>query len=480
MIKLDYIVRKNKLSLKEKYIGDKAFYKIVLVLVLPIILQQLFISLSGYIDNIMISGYGSKVDIGGSFVSAAYSGVAAANRLMFIFNFFWLGLAATASIFIAQYYGAKRKKQLRESSMLSIYMALIFGALGTLLLSIFGHRGIDALVMNQEIRQYGYNYIDMLRWGAPLIALEMAFSSMYRSIKKPTITLYISLIGIAVNASLNYCLIYGQFGFPKMGATGAAVGTIISRAVAISLYVLLIIYGKESMLKGMFKEIGVPKKLIVQSVKKGLPIVLNEVLFSFALILYSKFFSYHNDIWFSSYSYSQNISDLFLILIGGLGSGCSILAGEALGQGDFKYAEQVHYRFKFLGIVFGILVGGLMAATSPLSVLLFGLEGEVKTLTMQLLIVQGAFVFLYLYNTINFFTLRAGGDSLRAFLLDQIPTYFIGIPIAIILGVNAKTLGINIVIIFMASHLTDLIKVVIGDKFVKKGNWIVNLTQSDY
>ena len=473
---MDNLERANKLSFKEKYIGDKKFYRIVFILVLPIILQQLFISLSGYIDNIMISGYGEKANIGGSYVSAAYSGVAAANRLMFIFNFFWLGLAATASIFIAQYFGAKKRKELRESSMLSVYFAIIFGVFGTILLSLFGHKGIDSLVINQQIRDYGYSYIDMLKWGAPLIALEMAFSSMYRSIKKPTITLFISIIGILINATLNFCLIYGMLWFPEMGAAGAAVGTIISRAVKVLLYISLILFGRESMLKGMFKELKIPKKLIIESIKKGLPIVFNEVLFSFALILYSKYFSYHNDIWFSSYSYSQNISDLFLILIGGLGAGCSILVGEALGQGDFKYAEQVHYRFKFLGIIFGLLVGVLMAASSPLTVIMFGLEGEVKALTINLLIAQGVFVFLYLYNTINFFTLRSGGDSLRAFLLDQLPTYLVGLPVAIILGINASTIGINIVFIFVVSHITDLIKIVIGDRFIKKGKWIVNLT----
>lgn len=461
---------------KEKYIGDSKFYNLVFVLVLPIILQQLFISLSGYIDNIMISGYGESIIIGGSPISAAYSGVAAANRLMFIFNFICLGLAATASIFIAQYYGAKKKKELKQSSMLSIYLALIFGVIGSLFLGLYGHKGINALVINETIRNFGYDYLDMLKWGAFLIALEMAFSSIFRSIKKPKITLYISIIGVIINASLNYCLIYGKFGFPQMGATGAAVGTIVSRGVKVLIYIVLIVRGTEPLLTGMFKEIRIPRKLIVESLKKGTPIVLNEVLFSLALILYSKFFSYHNDIWFSSYSYSQNISDLFLILIGGLGSGCSILVGEALGEGKFDYARQIHYRFKFLGVVFGILVGGIMAATSPWTVILFGLDGEVRTLTIQLLIVQGAFVFLYLYNTINFFTLRAGGDSLRVFLLDQVPTYLIGIPTAMILGINAEYLGVNIVFIFMVSHVTDFVKIAFGDRFIKKEKWVVNLT----
>ena len=134
-----------------KYFGNKKFYKQVFIIIIPIMLQQLLMSIAGYIDNVMINSFGGNAN--------AYNGVNAANRFMFVCNFVFLGLSATASIFIAQYYGAKNKERIGESLRLSLIVGLMFGLIAFLAITLFGKQVVNLFVQAPEIREYGYEYL---------------------------------------------------------------------------------------------------------------------------------------------------------------------------------------------------------------------------------------------------------------------------------------------------------------------------------
>lgn len=451
-----------------KYIASKKFYKETFKLIIPIMIQQLFVSIAMYIDNIMVNSFGQN--------GLAYTGLSGANRIMFIFNYFFLGLSAAASIFIAQYFGAKDKEKVHEATRMSFYAAIIFGVIGSGLLLAFGDFGIGCFVQNKVSRSYGFDYIKIIAFGLPILSLNVAFSSSFRSIKKSRYPMYIGLFGILLNIFLNWCMIFGNLNFPVLGVKGAAYATLISKFVEIIIYIIIILVDKKLFIYGVFSKLKVSTTLLVKYIKKGTPICVNELLFSFGLMLFALFYTYKNDMWFSAYSYSQNISDLFLVIIEGIGSGCAIIIGGLLGSSKYQEAKDAYRYFKALGVFMGLVVGGLMALSAPLTVKMFSLTGEIKNITIQILLVQSIFVFAYLYCSVNFFTLRAGGDTKRAFLSDQIPTYLIGIPLVAFLGLNASAFSLSLPIIFTITHICDLSKVVAGDIFIKQGAWVENLT----
>ena len=127
----------------KKFIGDKTFYKSVFAIIIPIMIQQLFLSIAGYIDNLMINSYGGTAE--------AYNGVNAANRLMFVCNFIWLGASATASIFISQFFGANDKEKSNEALRLGLIIAGIFGVLSFLAIILFGNSVVDSYKRNVSI-----------------------------------------------------------------------------------------------------------------------------------------------------------------------------------------------------------------------------------------------------------------------------------------------------------------------------------------
>ena len=461
--KIERIMRTMK-----KYFGNKQFYKSVFMLIIPIMIQQLFISIAGYIDNIMINSFGGN--------ALAYNGVNAANRLMFVCNFLWLGVAATVSIFISQYYGANNESKASESLRLGLIMASIFGILSFIVCYFFGNTIVDMYVQDPTSRQYGYDYIQTIKHACIITSINMMIASGFRSVNKPKYALISAIIGILVNISLNYILIFGHFGFEAMGAKGAALATLLSRIVETIFNVIFIFAPKQSFFKGLFKELHIDSYLVKDSLRRGIPLICNEILWSLGMVLLAMFYTWKNDIWYNAYGYSQNISDLFFIVFSGLGNGTGVFIGACLGRGDFEEAEREANYFKGLAIIMGITVGILMVITAPVITDLFNPTDEVRKITINFLRITGFFTGVYCYNSVCFFTLRSGGDSVRAFILDQSPTYFICLPLAIILGVNAKKWGIDVILIYIITHAGDVVKMFIANLFLKKKKWLRNLT----
>ena len=253
----------------KKYIGDKTFYKKVFGIILPIMLQQLFLSIAGYIDNIMINNYDVMHD--------AYNGVSAANRIMFVFNFVLLGLIIGVNIFTAQYFGSKNHDKVKETNRLSLYVALLLAVVGFILMTIFGERVIDLYIQDANDRQYGYQYLNVIRFSNFFLTINMSLASAYRSIQKPKIPLIVGAIGIIVNIFFNWVLIFGKLGFQEMASRGAALATVISKVVETITYVLIIELSKNEWIQGTFKKLYVSKFLIKEYIKRGLQIVLNEL-----------------------------------------------------------------------------------------------------------------------------------------------------------------------------------------------------------
>lgn len=452
----------------KKYIGSKEFYKAIFSLIIPIMLQQLLISIAGYIDNIMINNYTPD--------SIAYNGVSAANRLTFVLNFIWLGFATVSSIFIAQFFGSGNRKKNEETFRLGFYISLVVGVISFLVIMFMGNMVVDSYIESSESRAFGYEYLNHIKYGTILTVINIFFANCFRSIEKAKIALAASTTGIFVNIFFNYCLIYGNLGFSELGASGAAIATNISRVVETLVFVYFLFISKKSYFKNSFSSFFVTKSLFVDYVKKGFPLVLNEVFWSLGMVLLAKFYTYKNDVWYSAYSYSQNISDLFFIVFAGLGSGTAIVIGADLGQSNFEKAQDDFNKLKGLAIFLGVTLGILMIATSPLIVKVFNPNEETRKLTIYLVMITGIFTGIYCYNSVCFFTMRAGGDSIRAFILDETPTYLISLPIAIVLGINANKWGLNVVTIYLISHSADIFKIFLSNYFISKKKWLVNLT----
>lgn len=459
----------------KKHLSDKTFNKMAFAIIIPVIIQQVILNLAGLIDTFMING----------FSQAAYTGVSTANRFMFIINFFWIGLTAGISVFVAQYYGAKNKNGIIGTFQLGLILAILFGLLSSCLIYYFGPIVIKMFLPTTDPEQleavtFGVQYIKIIGYGAVVFLTAFMISTFFRSIGRAKAPLLAGIVGIVVNMSLNMILIYGYLGFPAMGAIGAAWATVISKmAELVVLIIIAVFYSKENYAKEIFNKFVVTKRLVKMYILKGGPIIVNEILWSIAMVLYAMFITSGVYEWVTAYGYSQNATDIFFVYYSGMATATGVLLGQALGEGSFEKAKDYLAKLRAIMMATNLVIMLLIIGLSPVVLLIFTPVNSLYWLAYKIILINVGFIAIYGYNAMSYYALRAGGDSVRTFLLDQLPTYLVGLPLVILLSTYRVELGVNILIIFLASKSTDIVKLVFSMHIIKKGTWLNNLTVDD-
>lgn len=457
----------------QNYIGDRAFYKTAFAIIIPVVIQQMILSIAAFVDNLMINGYSMN----------AYAGVSTANRFMFIINFFWIGLTAGISVFVAQYYGARNKKNIMGTIQLGLILALTMGVISSFVIYYLGPVLIKIFLPLNDPNQleavmYGSDYVKVIGYGATVFLMSFMISTIFRSIGRAKVPLMAGIVGIIVNMALNLVLIYGYLGFPAMGALGAAWATVISKIVElVILIVVAVFFSVENYARDLFKRFCITSRLFWMYLKKGTPIVLNEVLWSFAMVLYAKYITSGILDWVTAYGYSQTATDIFFVYYAGMATATGVLIGQALGEGNFDKAKDYLKKLRGIMMVTNIGVMVFIVGLSPLLLMILTPVNHLYWLAYQLILINVGFIVIYGYNSMSYYTLRAGGDALRSFLLDQLPTYLVGLPAVMLLSAMRVEWGVGILWIFLASKTTDIVKLYFSIKVIRKETWLVNLTE---
>lgn len=457
----------------KKYIGDKAFYKTALAIIVPVVIQQLILSIAGYTDTLMINSYSD----------VAYNGVATANRFMFLMNFFWIGLATGISIFISQYFGAKDEERITGTIQLSIIVGVVLGIASMFLIHFLGPIVLKLFISGSELKdikavEFGTSYLKIIAIGGVIMLLNYMTSTIYRVLGKPKIPMYAGIIAILVNIVLNFILIFGLLGFAPLGARGAAIATVISKVVELGILIIVaLVYDKNKYIYKVFNSYKVDMPLFKAYLTKGLPVLFNEVLWATGVQLLVMLITAGNYDWLQSLNYAQNITDLFFIYFAGLATGTAILVGSALGENEFDKAKDYSKKLIGLAIMASLVAVILMIVISPLLLLILTEPNGIYYLTSYyLILVTAAFITFHGFNSSIYFILRAGGDTLKAFFLDQGPTYLIGIPIALLFYLMNGKWQVGIVLIFASTKIVDLIKIYFAVHFYKRETWVQNIT----
>lgn len=458
----------------KKYIGTKEFYKKAFKLIFPVVLQQVIISISGYVDNSMIKGYS---DI-------AYAGVSTANRLMFIIIYLWIGAVAGVSVFVSQYYGAQKRDRIVGTIQLSILLigiislvsSLLIIFLGPNLLNSFITESVDVLKL-EEARTAGIEYLRYIGIGAVFIFANMMIATVFRSMQKTMIPLMSGIFGIFVNIFFNYGLINGKLGMPEWGAKGAAVGTVISNGFQLVVLIIYALFSKEKYIFDIFKKWHVRIRDFVEYIKKGLPIVFNEMLWAISMQLIALYVTMGKVEWLMPFNIADNITALFYVYFSGIATGVAVLVGSALGEGDFEKAKDQATKLIGMIVILSTLAAVLLAALAPALLLIFEPYGsDLYFQAYYLILISEATIIPYGISSILYYILRAGGDTLRAFLIDQLPMWICSVPVAYLLYKMEPKWGLGLLLIYFIVRLTDIIKLIISIYVYKKDTWRNNLT----
>lgn len=459
---------------KEKFIGDKAFYKMVLTLALPILIQNGISSFVNLLDNFMVGRLGTE----------QLSGVSIVNQLVFVYIITMFGALSAASIFGAQFFGQKNHDGVRHTfrfklmccSLLTIGFIAVYYFFGGSLVDSFLHdtdsEGDLALTRIEALK-----YLRIMLVGLIPYMFTQIYSSTLRETGETRVPMYAGIAAVLVNLVLNALLIFGLLFFPRMGVEGAALATVISRFVEMGIVIVWTHSHKERciFIVGAYKSMYIPATLVKQILLKGTPLLLNETLWAFGQTMLVQCYSTRGIDAVAALSIANSVANLFNIFFLALGSSISIVVGQLLGAGKLDEAVETDRKMIFFSVATCFCVGVIMFATSPLLPMCFKTTNTVRTLAASLIRAAACLMPVHAFVHASYFTLRTGGKTVITFLFDCCFLWAVNIPVAWVLS---RYTVLPMFYIYLACQSLEAIKGIVGFILVKKKVWVHNIVSN--
>ncbi len=454
----------------KKYIGTKEFYKYTLSISVPIMIQNGITNFVSMLDNIMVGRIGTE----------QMSGVAIANQLMFIFNLCIFGAVSGAGIFSAQFHGSNDYRGVRGCFRFKLIICAIISLVCCGVFYAFGPELISLYLTNDSTGdiaatlRYGYNYLLIMLIGLLPFSLTQTYSSTLRETGETKLPMYAGIAAVMVNLVLNYLLIFGKLGLPELGAVGAAIATVISRFTELSIVAFGTHSNKEKykFIHHAYKSLHIPRELVKEINIKGMPLMINELLWSAGMSFVVQCYSTRGLSVVAGYNIASTFINLFSVLFYALGNAVSIIVGQQLGAGETEKAKDSASKLIAFSVVVSICVGILQAICSPFIPLLYNTNDTVRGVATQILIASAISMPLNGFCHPAYFTLRSGGKTYITLLFDCVYTWVINVPIAVILS---RFTGMPIFPLYLCCQYIYIIKCILGYILVKKGIWVNNI-----
>lgn len=454
--------------MKERF-GSWSFYKEALAIGIPVMLQALIQSLVSLIDSFMVAGLGD----------VKMSGVNISGQICFIFMVMQNMICASGGIFLTQYFGAKQREGMRQSVAFKVVASLstcIFYFLATF---VFTRPVLSLMVIGNSqaelILEEGQKYMYLMGFIGIQMMISSILSSSYREIGRVRVILVITLIAAGSNAFLNWVLIYGHLGMPRLEVEGAAYATIIAKTVEMLLLIGYTIKERPEFISfSVFKRID--WALFGRILKKGSLLIISQMMWvlseSFTAAIYN---GRGNAAVVSGMAASFSIANLFFISFDGITTATGVLIGKSLGRNELDDARKEKTWMLSAAIIFGCIMCLVGVVTVLLVPVVFGnLSIDAQNICRAMLLLMALFMPLWTFVNTQLAVCRAGGDTKVGFFVDG-GTTAVMIPMLLILAffTNASP-----VMMYFAVKALDVGKIIVATHEMKKERWVVNLSNA--
>lgn len=458
---------------RKKFIGDRAFYGMVLGVAVPIMIQNGITNFVSLLDNIMVGQLGTE----------QMSGVSIVNQLIFVYNLCIFGGLSGAGIFTSQYYGQRDDEGIRHTFRYKFWMALILTAAVIILFLTCGEPLIALYLKGSSdggdlaaTLNYGSIYLRIMLIGLPAFMMLQIYASTLRECGETVVPMKAGLAAVAVNLLFNYLLIYGKFGFPKLGAAGAAIATVISRYVEAAIVLIWTHRHQEEnhYIVGIYRTLRVPLGIAGKIFLKGTPLLFNEALWSIGMAMLTQCYSVRGLNVVAGFNIANTVNNLFSVVYIAMGSAIAIMVGQHLGAGRMKEARDTDNKLIAFSVLSCAAMAAMMFAAAPLFPRLYNTSEAVRRQAAALIMAQAVFMPQNAFMHATYFTLRAGGKTVVTFFFDCVFIWLVSIPVVFLLS---RFTSIPAEYIYAAGQIAEWAKCIIGFVLVKKGVWLQNLVK---
>ncbi len=455
----------------KKYFGDRKFYKMVLAVAIPIVVQFGISNFVNMLDNIMVGQLGTE----------QMTGVSVVNQLMFVFNLALFGAISGPGIFTAQYAGQKNDEGVRHTMRFKLILSVLISVIGIVIFVLFkeslimlflhdNNSGIDLVKSLVSAKDYMF----VMLFGLVPFALTCSYAGTLRETGETNLPMIAGVIAILVNLVFNYILIFGHFGAPKLGVVGAAIATVLSRYVELLIVVIWTHTHKTRAPYGvgLYKGFYIPAALIRKMIVMGTPLFFNEFLWSMGMSSLTQCYSMRGLDVVAAFNISNTIVNLFNVVLISMGNVVSIIIGQQLGAGDMEQVVDTDRKLIMMGVLASAFMGIVLIAAAPLFPKFYETTDDIRKLSVELMRIAAIFMPIGSYLNCAYFTMRSGGKTVITFLFDSVYLWVLCFPIAFVIS---RFTDLPILPFYVIILSLDFVKVIIGTILLKKRIWIQNI-----
>ena len=439
--------------------SEKIFLQDVLRISIPVALQSMLQSSFSMVDQIMVGQLGDK----------SVAAVEIAGKPSFIYAFVIGAISTITGIMISQYIGNKNREAEEKSICVNFLVMILTGLTFLSVFGLFRNPFVEMFTEEEQVIAEGSTYLGIISWTFIPLGICSILGTALRCRDKSTWPLYIGIFSALLNTGLNYCLIFGNFGAPRLGIAGAAYASVISQAAGalISILCFYRLYGRIRI------SLSLGKAGYSQYFMMLLPIVLNEFFWSVGQSVYTYVYGHMGTNELAGMSLTGAVQGLTMGALSGLSQAAGILIGKRLGCKEYDAAYEDSKKLCGLGVAGSLVFTLLLILIRNPYVQMFNVSGDVRGIGADIL---AAFAILMPVKVQNMILgggiIRSGGKTKYVMMIDMMGTWLIGVPLALLTGLYLK---IPVIWVYFILSQEELIRLIVSVFMFRSRKWMHTL-----
>lgn len=449
-------------------VRDREFYRVVLSLAIPMTIQNVLQLLLNMMDTVMLGRLGESSE---ALISAANF----ANQPFFVYSLFLFGMVSGMSVLIAQYWGKGDTDAINSITGIAMTAAVAVGSLFTIVCYLFTPGVMGLFTDSAEVIGLGVKYLRIVLASYVIASVTSILCGVMRSTEQVGIALGSNTVGIFTNIVLNYCLIFGKFGLPRMEIEGAALATLIAKIVEFLIVLVYVIFFDRRVRLSLARMFRIRRRMIGDFIKYSLPVIFNETMWGLGITLHSVIIGHISDAAYAAYTVANIIEKIGLLSAIGFANATQIIIGKEIGAGRSENAYPYARTMLTLSAALGIIMSGVVLLVRVPAVGLFDIADSTKTAAVNIIAVMSVIIFIKSLNTTAIVgVMRGGGDTRTAMIFDFMPMWLISIPLGAIV---AHIIKLPVWWVYACLMSDEVIKSGFCLLYIRTKRWIRNVTR---
>ena len=444
---------------------NKTFYRNFFSIYIALVLQNVVTLSVNLADNMMLGAYSET----------SLAGVAAVNQIQFVYQQFLLALGDGLVIFCSQYWGKRQTAPMKKIAATAMHAGLLIAIALFVLVSLFSRQAVGIFTTDGPIIGEGVKYLRIIRFTYLFFAVTQLLLAALRSAETVRIAFQLSILTFFINCGINYVLIFGNFGAPRMGVRGAAVGTLIARMIECAVLIAYIAKKDKNLNLKLKDYLQFDRVLAKDYFKVTAPMLFVQGLWGVNTALQTVILGHMKATAIAANSVASTLFLMVKSTAVGASSAASVIIGKTIGTGDIARVKEYSGRLQKMFIVIGVLSGIFLFFIRIPVLGLYDLQPATKEMANAFLIILSVVCVGMSYQMpTNNGIIRGGGNAMFVVKMDLVSIWMIVLPLSFIMAFVVKASPIVVVCCLNADQIFKCVPAFLESHY---GNWIRKLTR---